>query len=197
VPSHYYFVLTRPKPGQDQEYNDRYSNIHIHDLVAIPGIVAARRFKLFDRSTQAETGEYLAIYELSDIDLAISGIAERRGTDRMPSSDAIDRDASRGVIFRPLWDAPASWQFARGALDLLRIESGRIDPSRPTTRLFRATDKQSRPGPPAFAYAAFREHSESSDVATLNAALEIECSGMIVSRISALMDPITERVTAA
>lgn len=193
--NHYYLVLTRPKAGQEEEYNHWYSKRHIFDLVAIPGVIAARRYKLRDPSTQADAGDYLAVYELSDIDLAIGGIAERRGTDRMPSSDAIDRDSSKGIIFRPLWDRAPNWQFEQGVLDLLRID-GADKPMLPSPAIgyFEATEKQSRPGTPVFNYARFRTRSEANGNAPDMS--EFGRSGQIVSTLSALMEPITDRVSA-
>lgn len=193
--NHYYLVLTRPKAGQEDEYNHWYSKRHIFDLVAIPGVIAARRYKLRDPSTQADAGNYLAVYELSDIDLAIGGIGERRGTDRMPSSDAIDRDASKGIIFRPLWNRPPNWQFEQGLLDLVRIDDADklVLPS-PAVGYFQATEKQSRPGTPIFNYARFRTRAEANGNAPDNS--ELGRSGVFVSTLSTLMEPITERVSA-
>lgn len=193
--NHYYLVLTRPKAGQEEEYNHWYSKRHIFDLVAIPGVTAARRYKLLDPSTQADAGNYLAVYELSDVDLAIGGIAERRGTDRMPSSDAIDRDASKGIIFRPLWDRLANWQFEQGVLDLLRVnDADKLALPSPAVGYFQATEKQSRPGVSIFNYARFRTIADAAGNAPDTS--EFGRADQIASTLSALMNPITERVSA-
>lgn len=154
---YFYFVFTRAKPGQDKEFNHWYSERHIFDLVAIPGIAAAQRFRLVDSLSRAPMADYLAIYEFSDLELALAGIAERRGTDRMPSTEAIDREASRGVVFRPLWAVAEDWRFGAGHLDLVKFD-GPTAAAQLEAGLGRlaAHERQSRPGPPAFDLARFR-----------------------------------------
>lgn len=187
----FYFVFTRPKAGQDEEFNNWYSKRHIFDLAAIPGITAARRYRLLDIATKAETPDYLAIYEFSDVDLAISGIAERRGTDRMPSTEAIDREASQGVVFKPLWDVAGDWRFGSGILDLIKFDKAAdVALLTPVVGLLVANHKQSRPGSPVFDVALFATDEEAKN----NPAV---FSADHCSRLSARMSPITERVTAA
>jgi hypothetical protein len=189
--NYFYFVFTRPKAGQDEVFNSWYSKRHIYDLVAIPGIAAARRYRLLDIETKAETPDYLAIYEFSDVDLAISGIGERRGTDRMPSTEAIDRDSSKGVVFKPLWNVSGDWHFGHGTLDLIKF-SNPLDAGllRSAAGFLVANEKQSRPGPPVFDIARFVNGEQSS-------ALSTQDQGEQASRLTALMSPITERVAAA
>lgn len=185
--SHYfYFVFTRPKAGQDDEFNKWYSERHIHDLVAIPGIVAAQRFRLLDLAIAEKTSDYLAIYEFSDVDLAIAGIAERRGTDRMPSTEAIDRDSSKGVVFKPLWVVNGDWCFGRGRLDLFKLGAS-LDfaPLQPAPGVLLVNEKQSRPGPPVFVLACFNRDERSPVPRNAEASLSVR------------MAPITERVAAS
>lgn len=186
----FYFVFTQPKAGREEEFNDWYSKRHIYDLVSIPGIAAAQRYRL-DTATGVETPDYLAIYEFSDVDIAIAGIAERRGTDRMPSTEAIDRDASKGVVFRPLWDVANNWRFESGSLDLVKFDKP-IDAMtlHPQAGLLIANQKQSRPGPPVFDVAYFSGGEKTKSVA-------IAFPGEFHSKLSAMMLPITGRVTAA
>ncbi len=48
-------------PEREDEFNDWYSNIHIPDILTMPGIVGARRFRVLGDSGQ---WKYLAVYEL-------------------------------------------------------------------------------------------------------------------------------------
>src|SRR3546814_6479308 len=43
-----YIVLTNATPGDDEQFNDWYTNTHIPDVLAVPGFVAAQRFRLVD-----------------------------------------------------------------------------------------------------------------------------------------------------
>jgi hypothetical protein len=63
---HRLIVFSNPTPGQDDEYNDWYNNIHLAEVVEIPGFVAAQRFELSgDQLDGFPTSEhrYLSIYE--------------------------------------------------------------------------------------------------------------------------------------
>lgn len=183
----FYFVFTQPKAGQDQEFNTWYSNRHIYDLVAIPGIAAAQRYQLLHAVTAEKTPDYLAIYEFSDVNLAIAGIAERRGTDRMPSTEAINRDLSKGVVFRPLWAVDDEWRFGAGRLDLFKFGASDFAAPSPAPGVLLVNDKQSRPGPPVFDLAYFNKDQKNPAAGP---------SG-IVSSLNVLMSPITERVAAS
>lgn len=181
----FYFVFTQPKTGQDEEFNAWYSNRHIYDLVSIPGIAAAQRFKLLDAMSGQETADYLAIYEFSDVDVAIAGIAERRGTERMPSTEAINRDMSKGVVFKPMWTVDDNWRFGRGRLDLFRF-GPLLDPAahEPAPGVLLVNEKQSRPGPPVFDVAYFNKDEKGP--APRHSSAD--------SVLNVLMSPITERV---
>ena len=41
-------VFSNPAEGKDDEFNDWYDNVHIPDLLAIPGMLSAQRYKLHD-----------------------------------------------------------------------------------------------------------------------------------------------------
>ena len=94
-------VMTNPVEGRDGEYNDWYTNIHLHDVLKIPGIIAAQRFRRSD--TQRDAGPYpwgyLAIYECETDDLPsiIRELKARSGSELMRMTDALA--AERFVCF--------------------------------------------------------------------------------------------------
>lgn len=53
-------VYSNPVEGREQEYNDWYSNQHLNDLLAIPGVISARRFKL----SGTQIGEWLRLINI-------------------------------------------------------------------------------------------------------------------------------------
>ncbi|GAB3008175.1 DUF4286 family protein [Mycobacterium bourgelatii] len=60
------YVETYPSsPDRDQEYNTWYDEIHLKELVALDGIVSARRLRPVDGQ-----GPYVALYEIEGDDLA-------------------------------------------------------------------------------------------------------------------------------
>jgi hypothetical protein len=65
----YYFVVqTNATEGHEEEFSDWYTNVHLKDVLAVPGIVAAQRYELDHVRTQAEgvkkPFQFLAVYEI-------------------------------------------------------------------------------------------------------------------------------------
>jgi hypothetical protein len=46
--TYYYVVLTSAKPGQLEEFHRWYDEQHIPDVVNVPGVKSAKRFKLLN-----------------------------------------------------------------------------------------------------------------------------------------------------
>lgn len=106
-----YIVLTNATPGDDAEFNDWYSGTHIPDVLAIPGFVAAQRFRLVDHpALRAYPYRYAALYELV-ADTAESAFAElmaRAGTDRMVLSPTLDTSGVAAAPFAAEGICPGS-----------------------------------------------------------------------------------------
>lgn len=64
-------------PAREDEYNEWYSQVHLPEVVAMPGFVGATRYKVHDSSADSATHSYLAIYEIEADDIA-GPIAEMR-----------------------------------------------------------------------------------------------------------------------
>jgi len=96
-------VLTNPTtPDREDEYNNWYTNQHLGDVVAIPGIVSAQRFKVHSGiSGPKSVHDYLAIYEIetNDLDKVLTELKTRPGTPAMPMTDALDSAGSSATIF--------------------------------------------------------------------------------------------------
>ena len=99
-----FIVHTMPVAGKEKEYNDWYDNQHLPDLLKIPGIVAAQRYRHDDprEGMPAPAAKYLAIYEIDSDDIAsvFKEIAARRNTPLMPLSDAMDAGATTTAVYR-------------------------------------------------------------------------------------------------
>lgn len=97
-------VLTNPMSAeQDAEFNDWYDNIHLDDVVAVPGFISAQRFKLKDALGFEHTHRYLALYEV-ETDTPEATCAElfsRQGTAQMMISEALDLTGALAGLFEP------------------------------------------------------------------------------------------------
>lgn len=115
---HKFLVLTNPVEGKDKEYNDWYTNQHIPDVVSVPGIVAAQRFRLADfqmGNGAPSPWKYLAIYEIESDDLKATFDAMQAlvGTDKMVMTDALDMTSVGGFIYSPITNLVTTEEVAR------------------------------------------------------------------------------------
>lgn len=80
------YVETYPSsPDREEEYNDWYDEVHLAELVALEGIVSARRL----RPVNGE-GPYVALYEIEgdDLEAVLAGMS---GT-KLTMSSALQLD---------------------------------------------------------------------------------------------------------
>ncbi|MGO9932615.1 MAG: hypothetical protein ACLPV8_12490 [Steroidobacteraceae bacterium] len=98
-------VDSNPAEGREQEYNDWYSNRHRADLLALPGVVSARRFVLADAQLAdvPHPFKYLALYEVETDDLHdfIGHLLARAGTEAMPISTALS-SGTAAILWKEL-----------------------------------------------------------------------------------------------
>ena len=100
---HTYVVLTNAIANTDEEFNQWYDDIHLDDVLRVPGVIAAQRFRATDGSTEPVTYQYCALYEIeSDNPVAVLEELKRRaGSDNMPLSPAMSPDIL-DCLFTPL-----------------------------------------------------------------------------------------------
>jgi hypothetical protein len=97
------FVFANPMAGKDAEFDDWYTNIHIPDLLSLPGYYAAQRFRLVD--PQSFTHSRLVIWHVEgDRDVASSAVRDALQTGKTRKSDAFDwtPGASLSATFEPI-----------------------------------------------------------------------------------------------
>jgi hypothetical protein len=86
-------VQSNPAEGLEQEYNDWYSNQHLKDVLALPGVTGARRLALADKQIMPtpHNFKYFCLYEieLDDLQTFIDALMSRAGTERMPINKAM------------------------------------------------------------------------------------------------------------
>jgi hypothetical protein len=98
-------VRSNPVEGREDEYNDWYSDRHLDDVRAVPGVISARRYTLAEQQARhvEQPFKYLALYEVETEDPQgfIDQLTARIGTDRMPRSSALSDDVS-AVLWKVL-----------------------------------------------------------------------------------------------
>jgi hypothetical protein len=100
-----FMVFTNPVPGQEKEFNDWYDDVHLDDVLKVPGIVSAARYKLgpVQRQEPPYKFQYVALYEIDTDDVAsvVAELKRRGGTDEMPLSPALANEI-KSFIFVPM-----------------------------------------------------------------------------------------------
>jgi hypothetical protein len=111
VARYLFVVLANPTDGCEGEFNDFYSNRHIPDVLDVPGVKSAQRFRLADaqRMKAPSPFGYLAVYEIETDDLKglADEIARRSGTAAMPTNPYICQDPKFAYFFQPMDDVAA------------------------------------------------------------------------------------------
>jgi hypothetical protein len=109
MPRHILLVLSNAADGRDDEFNDWYTDVHLHDVLAVDGFVAAQRFRLADAQLQPDRPaphRYLAVYEIDADDAArplqalLSGVT----SGAIPLSDTLDLESLTTFAFTPITD---------------------------------------------------------------------------------------------
>lgn len=81
-------VLTNPVSGREQEYNEWYTNVHLSDVLKMPGFKSAQRFTLAREG--GSEWKYMALYEFeSEEPEKVMELLQKHVGD-MTMSDALD-----------------------------------------------------------------------------------------------------------
>ncbi|MCR9096045.1 MAG: hypothetical protein NXI30_17615 [bacterium] len=101
--THRLIVFTKPTDGKEAEFNRWYDEVHLPDILATEGFVAAQRFALADTQIgdvgDTAPGRYLAIYEIEADSLQAALDRLNAGSETMEMSDALDLDAATAIAF--------------------------------------------------------------------------------------------------
>src|SRR5512139_3868666 len=103
-------VQSRPSdPAREDEFNKWYSQTHLAEVLAVPGIVGAHRYKVHDGGPSAADPAghpYVAIYELEADDLTapVQELRARSASGRIQMSDLLQLDPPPAITIYELLD---------------------------------------------------------------------------------------------
>ena len=106
---HIMLVLTNPTAGHEDDFNDWYTNVHLRDVLAVDGFVAAQRFRLADAQLQPDRPaphRYLAVYEIEadDPGAPLQSLLSGVMSGAIPLSDTLDVGSLTTFAFTPITD---------------------------------------------------------------------------------------------
>ncbi len=87
-----FVVFSNPAQGKEAEFNRWYDEVHLGEVLEVPGFVAASRLALeADPEDEAPEFGYLAIYEMETDDpgTVLDDLKARAGDGRLDMSDAL------------------------------------------------------------------------------------------------------------
>jgi len=92
-------VTASAKTGKDEKFRNWYKNIHIPELLQIPGFIKGTRY--YSENPEVKT-PYLTVYEIESSDIQVTmGKMQERSKD-MTRSEAIDEHSVSLQIYRML-----------------------------------------------------------------------------------------------
>jgi len=102
-----FIVMTEAVEGQEDEFNDWYTNIHCHDTMRFKGSVATQRWKLapyqlrYNARFNGPEQQWLCIYEMTDTQENIDVHVETCFTDLLPITSAQRIDKAEDFYYVP------------------------------------------------------------------------------------------------
>ncbi|WP_327116815.1 hypothetical protein OHB12_05720 [Nocardia sp. NBC_01730] len=87
----------------DEEYNKWYNEVHVPDLLEIPGVKSCARYRGRPLGGRPAQFDYLAVYEIDgDFDAVFKEIQARSADGRHRISPALDPAATKVTAWQPV-----------------------------------------------------------------------------------------------
>jgi len=89
-------VYSNAREGRDEEFNEWYDRVHLPDLLSIPGVKSASRYRVRSRDGEVPEHRYLTIYELErDAEEVLKEIRSRAASGQFKMSDSVDSSTAK------------------------------------------------------------------------------------------------------
>jgi 3-hydroxymyristoyl/3-hydroxydecanoyl-(acyl carrier protein) dehydratase len=100
-------ALSTPLAGKEEAFNEWYQNTHLQELIALPGVKRAQRFKQVHKMMGADSNPYLAVYDIEcDDPMAFLGaLGEAAAAGRVTAGDTMDMSTTYTSLFTEFGEA--------------------------------------------------------------------------------------------
>ncbi|MGW1029473.1 hypothetical protein ACWD4J_38315 [Streptomyces sp. NPDC002577] len=96
-------VYSNAREGRDEEFNEWYDKVHLPDLLSIPGVTAATRYRVQTRDGEIPEHRYLTIYELEgDPEAVLQELRSRSASGEFRRSDSVDASTAKITTWKPI-----------------------------------------------------------------------------------------------
>lgn len=100
-------VMSNPVPGREADYEAWYQDSHLQQMIEVPGVVSAQRFRPAEVLSVRDPVKFLTIYEVetNDIKAFLAELLSRAKAGKVTSSDSMQSDSVYGVFYEPIGEA--------------------------------------------------------------------------------------------
>lgn len=97
-------ALSTPVAGKEDEFHDWYQNIHLPQIVSMPGGVGAQRYQLVAKLMGSDPNQYLAIYdiEIDDPMAFLGAVGQASAAGKLTQTEANDMGTVYTALFSEL-----------------------------------------------------------------------------------------------
>ena len=95
---HVLLVFTSPVEGREDAYNAWYNDVHLGEVLTADGFVRAQRFKASEILPSVTEHEYVAIYEIEDLDPGEAMKSLNGAAGSFTMTDAIELKQSKMML---------------------------------------------------------------------------------------------------
>jgi hypothetical protein len=96
---HLLVAVANAQPGRDEEFNSWYETVHMPEVLALSGFVAARRYETAE--DKPDVPRYMAVYEIEgDADEAMGGLFKTMQDGGFTMSDSLDTGSASMTLYR-------------------------------------------------------------------------------------------------
>ena len=94
-------ALTTPVAGREDEFHDWYQNVHLPEILALPGGISAQRFNLVAKLIGSDTNPWLAVYdfETDNPGAVLGAMGEAAAGGKLTQSTASDMATTYTAFF--------------------------------------------------------------------------------------------------
>ena len=125
-----YVVLARPKNGREDEFDKWYDGKHLGDMIRVPGVISAKRFRIVKQMVTDKKGNMvtdqddkfattnldlpnwysLVIYEIDaenprDADDIVAEVIKVAGTEALPFTSSMNWEGMTQFVAEPMGTA--------------------------------------------------------------------------------------------
>jgi hypothetical protein len=100
-----YVVRSGPVDGGEAAYNDWYTNVHLADVLAVPGFISAQRFRAADPAApDAPVPAYLTLYTMrtDDPEALLATLTNLVESGQIAMSEAFNQETVATVLYQAM-----------------------------------------------------------------------------------------------